>query len=332
MKVGLMGAGFMGQMHGGILGKLEGVECTALLEQDAEKASRLAGKIGGKVFSDPDSFFREGDFEVVDICLPTHLHEPMIVKSLGEGKHVLCEKPLTLSVKSAERIRKAVHASGLKFMVAQVIRFWPQYRKLREMIGKGDIGLIESVYAYRLSETPRWATWFRLPEKGGGALFDLHIHDLDFVYTLCGKPKSLFCAGSRGEFGAWDSVSSVLSWKDKHAVIQSDWKHLPGFPFQFGIRVRGSKGALEYRFQVTGNVESKSGAAEQFLYATQDRVEQPDCSGYPDGYEAEIRYFLDCVKNDKPVEEANINQVLSVLELVEQEKASLEKGERRRIM
>jgi len=94
--------------------------------------------------------------------------------------------------------------------------------------------------------------------------------------------------------------------------------------------VRGSRGCLEYSFRVTGNVESASAAAEEFLHTTDGRVEQPDCTGLPEGYEAEIRYFLDCVRHDRPVEEANVDQALAVLELVEREQASLESGEAQR--
>lgn len=332
MKVGLMGAGFIGSIHAEVYCRLEGIELAAVLVRDKAKASALREKTGCRIYTDIDSFFKDGRFEIVDICIPTYLHEEAILRSLAEEKHVLCEKPLTLSVQSAERIRSSTEKTEQKFMVAQVIRFWPQYRKIREMVNDGKIGSIESIYAYRLVEKPQWADWFRVPEKGGGALFDLHIHDLDFVYAMSGKPKSLFSAGSRGEFGAWDSISSVLNWGDKHAVIQADWKYKRGFPFQFGIRIRGIKGGLEYRFRVSGNVESKDQAIEELIYTTSDLVEEIDCQEYRDGYEAEIVYFLDCVKNNKPVEEATINDALEVLHLVEEEKASLETEERRSIM
>jgi len=332
MKVGLMGAGFMGKTHAEIFHKLEDVELTACLDQDEDRVAQIAKETSCMVFTDAETFFQKGGFDVVDICLPTYLHEQIILKSLEAGKHVLCEKPLTLSSKSGKRIRDALKKTDLKFMVAQVIRFWPQYRKIREMIQDGAIGEIETIHAYRLSEIPQWASWFRIPEKGGGALFDLHIHDLDFIYVLCGKPQSLYTTGMPGEFGAWDSISSTLRWEDKYAVIHGDWKHLKGFPLQFGIRVRGKEGTLEYCFKVSGNVELKTQALEELTFATHDHTESIDCQNYRDGYEEEILYFLDCVRNNKPVEEATIDQVLDVLKLVEEEKASLETGERREIM
>jgi predicted dehydrogenase len=332
MKVGLMGAGFMGSVHADVYHRLEDVQLTAVLIRDKTKVSVLSEKMGCRIYTDMESFFKDGKFEIVDICLPTYLHEEMIKKALEAGKHVLCEKPLALSIQSANRIQRVVNEATRKFMVAQVIRFWPQYRKIREYVECGKIGSIESIYAYRLCEKPQWADWFRFPEKGGGALFDLHIHDVDFVYALCGKPKSLFSTGSRGEFGAWDSVSSILNWSNKHATIEGDWKYEKGFLFQFGIRIRGSEGGLEYRFRVAGNVESKDQALEEFIYTARDRVQEIDCKEYGDGFESEIVYFLDCVKNNKPVREATINDALEVLRLVEEEKASLETGERRVIM
>jgi len=332
MRVGLLGTGFIGKLHADILCRLEGVELAAVLVRDRAKAADIASRTGCQVFDDPDRFFMEGQFEAADICLPTYRHEEMILKALRAGKDVLCEKPLTLSVKSACRIQKEIKRTNRIFMIAQVIRFWPQYRKIRELVRSGAIGDIESVHAYRLGEAPPWATWFRRPEQGGGALFDLHIHDVDFVYSLCGKPKSLFACGKRGEFGAWDAVTALWDWRDRHAVIRAEWTNPPGYPFRFGIRAKGVKGALEYRFQVAGNVESLSSALEELTLSAQGREERLQCPEYRAGYEEEIRYFLECAQQRRPVEQATIGEAVEVLRLVEEEKASLETGERRRIM
>jgi len=178
-----------------------------------------------------------------------------------------------------------------------------------------------------LSEKPQRADWFRQPEKGGGALFELHIHDLDFVYLLCGKPRSVSAAGTRGDFGDWDSVSSLWKWKDKHALIQGDWHHPRSYPFQFGIRIRGSNGSLEYRFRVQGNVEATETAEEELVAVHEGSVESIDCSELRDGYVEEIRYLLDCVEHYKPIGEGNIVQATAVLSLLEDEKISLETGE-----
>jgi len=76
-------------------------------------------------------------------------------------------------------------------MVAQVIRFWPEYVKLKEIFDSGSLGKMVSISCARLSPTPTWAwnNWLLDSERSGGALLDLHIHDTDFLLYLLGKPQ-----------------------------------------------------------------------------------------------------------------------------------------------
>jgi predicted dehydrogenase len=323
MKVGLIGAGLMGTTHADVWSKKDDANLSAVLECDKERGLEIEKKYGCTVFCEADQFFEEGEFDLVDVCVPTSLHEKLVIEALEREKHVFCEKPLTLSVDSALRIQEKVRESGKKFMAAQVIRFWPQYIKIREMVEEGTLGEVRKVHAYRIAEIPQWGTWFRKPELGGGALYDLHIHDLDYIYSLFGVPNDVYARGRKGDFDAWDSLTSTLSWDSMDATIETDWTYPKGFPFQFGIRVRGTEGAFLYSFEVTGNVESKESAQERLLYITSGEIKEIDCSGMPDGYTAEITYFADCAQNEKTVEQATIDEAVEVLRLVEREQKSL---------
>jgi len=138
----MMGAGFIGSMHSDIYARLPNADLTAVLIRDVKKAEAVRDRTGSKVFCDIDSFFDFGGFDILDICLPTYLHEQAILRSLSEGKHVLCEKPLTLGVASADRIRSALAQTDRKLMVAHVLRFWPQYRKIQQLVQTGTIGAV----------------------------------------------------------------------------------------------------------------------------------------------------------------------------------------------
>ncbi len=328
VNVGLIGAGFMGSTHADIWHKMDDANLSAVLECDEERGPEIEKKYGCAVFCEADQFFEEGEFDLVDVCAPTSLHEKLVIDALDHGKHVFCEKPLALSVESAVRIQNKVRESGKKFMVAQVIRFWPQYIKIRKMVESGEIGEVKKVHAYRIAEIPKWGNWFRKPEVGGGTLYDLHIHDLDYIYSLFGNPAEVYARGERGEYGAWDALTSTLTWEQMTATIETDWTHPRGFPFQFGIRLRGTKATLQYSFEVSGNVEAKDAAAEKLVHITPGKVEELDCSGMPDGYTAEIAYITECVREDKPVETATIDEAIEVLRLVDKEQKSLETGER----
>ncbi|MEA3485508.1 MAG: Gfo/Idh/MocA family oxidoreductase, partial [Candidatus Aerophobetes bacterium] len=193
VKVAILGAGFMGSMHAECYNNLSNAKLSAIADTDLARAEKLAKKYGVKAYSKPEELFKEKDIEIMDICLPTFLHKEYVIKAAQARKNILCEKPIALKVEDAEEMIEAANKVGVKFMVAQVIRFWPEYIKLKEIFDKGSLGEIVSISCTRLSPTPTWAwnSWLLDSEKSGGALLDLHIHDTDFLLYLLGKPISL---------------------------------------------------------------------------------------------------------------------------------------------
>ncbi len=326
MNIGLIGSGMMGKVHAAVYKSMENIKIVSLLDSNAGKAENLCTEYNLKYYYDSDLFFKDESVDIVDICIPTFLHEEMIIRALESGKHVLCEKPLCLSVKSAGKIKEAIRISGKKFMVAQVMRFWPQYIKIKEILNDGTIGTIEKVNAYRLSEPPQWGNWFMDPDKGGGALYDLHIHDMDFIYSLFGKPDFLFAKGVKGNLGAWDSVVSLMEYKSKSVIIEGDYRYPKGFPFRFGLFIRGDKGAVEYTFEVNGNVDSADKSSEKFVLYIDDATEEIDSGNNKDAYFSEIEYFCTQIKEDKPIEQATIEEAIAVLDIINREAESMESG------
>jgi predicted dehydrogenase len=326
MKVGLIGSGFMGKMHADVYKSLKNVELVALLDLETDKVNRFCSEYKIKFYSDSNLFFNDSSIDAVDICLPTFLHEEMIIKALNNGKHVLCEKPLSLSTESGERIKEAVSKSGKKFMVAQVMRFWPQYKKIKQLIEEKAIGEVEKVHTYRLSEPPQWGDWFLSPEKGGGALYDLHIHDMDFIYSVFGKPESLIAKGVKGIKGTWDSIVSLLDYGNKSIIIEGDFRYPKGFPFRFGLLVRGNKGALEYTFQVDGNVDSVGSSLEKLIHYKDGIYEEIKLEKGKDAYFSEIDYFCKQIMSNQPIEIATIEEAVEVLDIIKHESVSMESG------
>jgi len=201
LRVGLLGSGFMGEVHAEAWRHAGSAKVVAIGGIPIERAERLAGIFGADATASLDEVVARRDVEAVDICLPTPMHEEFAVKALQSGKHVLCEKPLTLSLDSADRIFEAAAGSGKVFMVAQVVRFWPQYRAARDLVNAGAVGRLLSARLSRTSAPPSWAKWFEDPHKSGGALFDLGIHDLDYAVWLLGRPGRVHAVGLRSPAG-----------------------------------------------------------------------------------------------------------------------------------
>ena len=211
-------------------------------------------------------------------------------------------------------------------MIAQVIRFWPQYIQIREMLQAGTLGKPLVATALRMAEPPGWGAWFKDPAMSGGCLYDLHIHDVDFVYSLFGMPRSVYAVGTQGATGGWDHVVTSLSFGDKRAVIEASYMMPKGFPFQMAFRLSGDKGCAEYRFRVATQVHERAQAlTELFLYRDGQPPQAP-ATTYEDGYIAEIRYFAQCLaENCKPAV-ATMEQAREVIRIILAAKRSLETG------
>src|SRR5215216_5612415 len=120
MKVGIVGAGFMGTTHaaGWIETPAELIGFTAETQQEA---GILAKRYQAKVYPDLDTML--ADVDVLDICSPTHLHHEMALKAAGAGKHIVCEKPLARTTRQAREIVIACQKAGVQLLVAHVVRF-----------------------------------------------------------------------------------------------------------------------------------------------------------------------------------------------------------------
>jgi predicted dehydrogenase len=239
---------------------------------------------------------------------------------------VLCEKPLALSLTDADRMLAAVQRAGTKAMVAQVIRFWPEYVALRQALEAGQIGQPRLATGARLASAPGWGAWFNDPAKSGGALFDLHIHDLDFVYSLFGRPRRVYAVGTRGATGGWDHVLTSLDYGDRKAVLEASYAFPAGFPFQMALRVTGDTGCVDFRLGGVAQVDERAAAQTQLLLyragAAPERLPAPA----EDGYTAEIRYFVDCLVAGRHPAVGTLAEARDVLTIVLAARQSLETG------
>ena len=137
------------------------------------------------------------DVDLVDICVPNHLHEELILAAAAAGKHIYCEKPLAMDVLQGRRIVAAVEQAGVKNQLNFNFRFYPAVSRARQMIAEGFLGRVFSFRGcfYRSSYiNPDKPLSWRLKKEiaGGGALFDLGSHVLDLIYYLLGDFGSVY--------------------------------------------------------------------------------------------------------------------------------------------
>jgi predicted dehydrogenase len=296
VKVGVIGLGFMGATHLNAFKAIEGVEIAAVassnpkaLEGDLRgTGGNLGREVGLFDFSSADKFtdwralIRDPALDAVDICLPTYLHLEATVLALDAGKHVLVEKPMALTAPQCDAILDAANRSEKIFMVAQVLRFWPEYCALHKLHQSAAPGAIREAAFFRRCGLPDWSPWLSDESHSGGAIIDLLVHDIDQALDLFGLPDSV----EARSLGPVDTLDASLHYRDGISVfLQGGW-YPAGTPFAMGFRVAGDRGGLEL----------KNGVLSAMTHGQWNPVPTP--AG--DAYLAELSYFIECCQNGSP--------------------------------
>jgi predicted dehydrogenase len=326
INVGILGAGNIARIHMRAYEHLAQARVVAIDDVDITRATTMAAGCGARAYADWDAFLRDPDVAMVDVCLPTYLHAQAVVAAAEAGKHVLSEKPIALTLAEVDQMRSAVAGAGVQAMVAQVIRFWPGYLMIKEMIERGELGKLLAVHAGRLGRLAHWSSWFNKPDLSGGALFDLHIHDLDWLYYLFGQPDSVYAIGVQAESGSWNLVLSSLNYAEVKVTVEASLCMPEGFPFTMLFQVLGDKGYAEYR---VGGAQSDPAAASKaqslVIYPSGQPPQYPACSD-ADPYLAEIACFVDCLERGAAPSLATLDQARDVLAIDLAIRESLETG------
>ncbi|MGA2606209.1 MAG: Gfo/Idh/MocA family oxidoreductase [Terriglobia bacterium] len=314
LRVGIIGMGCMGRIHYEALRHVPDAQVVAVTDVRLEEVRNVYPEL--PIFPDYRDLFRDARPDAVVVAVPTFLHEACAVEAAKAGCAILCEKPFALDVASAQRMLEAAEGYGVILMVGQVLRFWPQYRRIKELVDKGALGSVQSITAHRLSRLPPWSSWFADPLKSGGCLFDLQVHDVDFVHWILGHPEQVRTTGIRSQAGSWDHVWTSLTYGDRVAHVEASYLMPASWPFSSGIRVRGSKGCVEYSFGVRGNIEEREQAQHRFAFYGEDgSVSIPEVPP-GDAYVNELQYFFECVRSHQKPELCPAKESVQVIQVI----------------
>jgi predicted dehydrogenase len=333
LKIGILGMGGMGWFHTSRIFQLPQAKLVAIADVRPDRLeARHAVTInienregpvdlsGVARFPDASRLIAEADVDIVDICLPSYLHARYAVEALQAGKHVLCEKPMALNAADAGQMIAAAGKAGRRLMIAQVIRFWPEYRYLRRCVKEGIYGRLLSLNFYRISGRPIWSweNWMLDPALSGGAPYDLHIHDVDYTNSLLGLPDAVQASRRVSDPpGSYDIIHASYHYQDGPQVhIHGGWG-LAQIPFKAGFEAWFERGFVRL---------DPGQDPALVVYEDQGRVEPRPADCEPgDAYLNEIAYFLDCVEKDYPPEECPPESARDSLVLLEKELASVER-------
>jgi UDP-N-acetylglucosamine 3-dehydrogenase len=297
LRVGLVGAGFMGGVHLNAYAGIPEVEVVGVADTRVESAVAGAKIVGARPYASYEELVAAEDVQVVDVCLPTALHRDLAVRAAGEGRHVILEKPIARTMEDAQQILDAFSADGPRLFVGHVVRFFPEYAGIKQKIDAGDLGTVGVVRTSRRSPfLLGWNDWYADWRVSGGVLMDLVIHDFDYLRWTLGEVERVYARGMLGrEYNRLDYVLATLRFQSGAiAHVEGHWGY-PG-PFNYSIEVTGSHALLTVDSTEPASLQLISGAPE----------EGPDLASGKSPYEKELEHFIHCMATgEEPIVEAH---------------------------
>ena len=308
LKVGLVGVGGISGAHIPAWQSMEDVELVALCDVRPEQMTRYPEL---RQYTDMDDMLAKEQLDILDICLPTYLHADAAVKAMERGIHVLSEKPVSLKTEDVHRLYETAKRNNVRFMVAQVLRFWPEYVYLKEIYDNGRYGKLLSGRMARLGHMPGWSwdNWMKDESRSGLVPFDLHIHDLDFMVYTFGKPKQV--SSFRARRPDQDVFTAVYQFDGFYVDSEATWYAAP-YPFHATYRFQFEKalivldGALTV-YEVDGKTFTVGADGGET-----GGIELPPTNAYAN----EIRYFADCVKAGRDADRVKEKELETVVKIL----------------
>jgi len=335
VNVAVVGLGMMGTTHFRGYQEIPEARVVAVCDVSGKKLSgdwaEAAGNIDTgaagrqdlsslKTYSDLTDLLADDSVDLVDLCVPTFQHADFTVRALEAGKHVMCEKPMGRTGEECSRMIQAAEAAGRVLAVGHVLRFWPEYVLLKEMIDDGRYGKVTSAMLTRLSPRPGWTweNWILDESHSGGAPMDLHIHDADTVQWFFGRPARVTAVGAE-EAKAMGHIVATYHWPDGPAVAaEGGWDYPAAFPFRMEAGLVFEKAAVAFSTMTSPTLAVWEEGAEEPVH--------PDVPA-ADGYTEELRYVIGCVDRGEAPERLPAEEAASAVALVEAEVQAARSGE-----
>jgi len=317
-KLAIIGAGMISYSHANAVKALPNAVLAAVADINETAAKKLALENDCLYFTDTGKMLREVELDAVIICLPTFLHEKYVTLCAAHGVNVLCEKPVEMTAAATENMLKAVNSAGIVFMVAQVVRFWTGYAEIKEMADSGELGEVYMAYASRCSVLQSWGnTWLMDPEQGGGAIQDMHVHDIDYLRYLLGPMDYVFCHANKDFTGCWNHVMTSIAYQNgQKAVAEAAFTMQEGYPFSMSLKIAATKATIEFYYRAgfcIGERDSLDAEIRIYRPGKKPLKKQP---GLYDAYTKQLAYYLGCLEKRILPERVPQSENLEVIKAV----------------
>lgn len=335
LGVGVIGLGFMGATHVSAVqaAARSGLPCRlaavcdgdrARLETGAPRTGNLPGDDGAplfdprdvRTFTDPEGLIADPSVDVVHVCTWTDTHVDLALRALRAGKHVLVEKPVSLRSAEVARLAEEARRAARICMPAMCMRWWPGWDWLKLRVdearaGRGAFGRVVSATFRRLGAAPAWAAFYADERRSGGALFDLHIHDVDFLIWCFGVPSAVAATGCMRHI----STGYRFPGGPEHVVAEGAWSLTTTAGFRMHFQVCFEQAVAE--FDIT--------RPAPLMLHTEDASE-PVVLHAGTGYLGEVAALIEAIAGGDVTALPSMEDAFAVTRVLEEERESLGDG------
>jgi predicted dehydrogenase len=252
MRIGVLGAGKIGQLRATTVREHPGVRLAAVYDSDVQRARRAAGRSGAVVAASFEELL-DLPLDALFVCTPAHLHEAACLAAFDRGLHVLVEKPLTNGVDSARRVVEAALRARRSLAVGFNLRYYPVFKFVRAAIASGSLGDIRHFRVFGGHEgLPKFVhDWeYRAPQSGGGALWDVGIHMTDLARHLLGEITEVYGVVSDRTWqvpGSEDNAMAILrNPEGTGASYHATWTEWRGYHIH--VEAHGDRGMVRAEY------------------------------------------------------------------------------------
>lgn len=317
LNVGVIGGGSISEYHLGPYFAHSNVEIVAICDRNEERLQVLGEKYNAvNVYTEVDALLANDQIEAVSICTWNNSHAEIAIKALQSGKHVLIEKPLSVTLEEAYAIEAAVKDSNKILQVGYVRRFASNVAVLKKFIDAGELGELYYAKASCLRRLGNPGGWFSDSTKsGGGPLMDLGVHMIDLCWYLMGKPKPISVTGNTykklgnrshienlsfykaADFNAdhndvEDLANALIRFENGASLFVDVSFTLQAKQDELSVKLYGEKGGAE--------IEPKLAIIQERHETILNITPQIDTLGFDfaGAFTNEINHFVDCCLNN----------------------------------
>jgi len=340
VKIGLIGVGDIGSLHAQAAAQLPDVRLCIAAGRRRQRAQEVAAETGAVLYESVDAMLADGSVLGVDVCVPNHLHREFAQRAFAAGKHVMCEKPIALTLSDADAMIAAAEKADRILFIAHLLRFWPEYARTREWLaadpGRRPVLISARRLVSVLAATTGCEGWRHDPARSGGAAIDLQIHDIDFFNWLLGDPVRVASEGVRSLDGAISHVWTALTYRSgARAFVEASFM-LKGNPLAIDFRLLCEDDSVEYSYEPLefglhglGGEEDKPPAASLKSYSWGEEgtaLCEPAEDSFPAALRAEMAHFAHCIRHGAEALLVRPEEARRALEICLRAQQSCEQG------